>query len=55
MTNSFIKVKPKNNIFTVFLEILLGSTRYTRGVDVWAVGAILGTPFTLYPHCILCF
>jgi len=23
-------------------EILLGSTRYTRGVDIWAVGAILG-------------
>ena len=23
-------------------EILLGSTRYTRGVDMWAVGAILG-------------
>ena len=24
------------------LEILLGSTIYTRGVDIWAVGAILG-------------
>jgi len=23
-------------------EILLGSTLYTRGVDIWAVGAILG-------------
>jgi len=23
-------------------EILLGSTKYTRGVDLWAVGAILG-------------
>ncbi len=23
-------------------EILLGSTRYTKGVDIWAVGAILG-------------
>lgn len=23
-------------------EILLGSTKYTRGVDIWAVGAILG-------------
>jgi mitogen-activated protein kinase 15 len=23
-------------------EILLGSTKYTRGVDMWAVGAILG-------------
>lgn len=23
-------------------EILLGSTRYTKGVDMWAVGCILG-------------
>ena len=26
----------------LLLEILLGSTLYTRGVDIWAVGAILG-------------
>jgi mitogen-activated protein kinase 15 len=25
-----------------FIEILLGSTMYTRGVDIWAVGTILG-------------
>ena len=24
------------------IEILLGSTRYTFGVDIWAVGAIVG-------------
>jgi mitogen-activated protein kinase 15 len=24
------------------VEILLGSTRYTFGVDIWAVGCILG-------------
>lgn len=26
----------------IFLEILLGSTLYTRGVDIWAVATILG-------------
>lgn len=30
-------------------EILLGSTRYTRGVDMWAVGAILGEMITGRP------
>jgi mitogen-activated protein kinase 15 len=29
-------------VLYICLEILLGSTRYTRGVDIWAVGAILG-------------
>lgn len=28
--------------FSFCLEILLGSTRYTKGVDIWAVGTILG-------------
>jgi mitogen-activated protein kinase 15 len=28
--------------FFCAIEILLGSTMYTRGVDIWAVGTILG-------------
>ena len=28
--------------FAAAPEILLGSTRYTKGVDMWAVGCILG-------------
>lgn len=32
-----------------YLEILLGSTTYTKGVDVWAVGAILGEMITGRP------
>ena len=27
-------------------EILLGSTRYTKGVDMWSVGCILGELLT---------
>jgi mitogen-activated protein kinase 15 len=29
-------------IAPIFSEILLGSTRYTKGVDMWSVGCILG-------------
>lgn len=30
-------------------EILLGSTRYTKGVDMWSVGCILGELLTGKP------
>lgn len=31
-----------NNFFHYILEILLGSKTYTHGIDIWAVGLILG-------------
>ena len=34
-------------------EILLGSTRYTRGVDIWAVGTILGKSYFMFLDFIL--
>lgn len=39
-----------NYIFRIaILEILLGSTTYTKGVDIWAVGTILGEMITGRP------
>ena len=30
-------------------EILLGSTRYTKGVDMWSIGCILGEMYLTSP------
>ena len=37
-------------------EILLGSTKYTKGVDMWSIGCILGEVLSslLSCHCLCC-